>query len=71
MRARFNVTFLLYSLVNCSIMFLNNDIIEEEFKRLNKEVECPAGGTEHKPTFIASLLHSVNVTFFRNLEIQI
>lgn len=67
-RAGLNITFFLYNLVNCSTTFLNNEIIEEEFKRHNKEVECPAGGTEHKPTFIASLLQSANATFFRNLE---
>ena len=42
-------------------MFLNNDDIAVEFKRHSKEAECPAGGIEHKPTFMLSLLHFVNL----------
>lgn len=36
--------------------------IDVELIRLRSDIGCPAGGTEHKPTFITSLLHSVKFT---------
>jgi len=36
----------------------------DELRRHNNDDECPAGGTEHNPIFIQSLLHEVNFDLF-------
>ena len=38
-----------------------------EFIMQSKDAGWPAGGTEHKPIFIASLLHVVNFALLWNL----
>lgn len=63
-------TFFLYNLENSCIISLNNKDIVDELRRHNNDEECPAGGMEHNPIFIQSLLHEVNFDLFWNLQKQ-
>jgi len=57
-------TFFLYNLENSRIISLNNEDMADELRRHSNDDECPAGGTEHNPIFIQSLLHEVNFDLF-------
>lgn len=57
-------TFFLYNLENSWIISLNNEDMADELRRHSNDDECPAGGTEHNPIFIQSLLHEVNFDLF-------
>lgn len=42
--------------------------MEVEFNRHNNDDGCPAGGVEHRPIFMLSLLQLVNFALPRNLK---